>query len=431
MALVDSDDYLVVEMQKRDHEHQKLIPGPLSKSALADQLSEWTTAQHRENASRTLVFHAGDVPASAGDTIAEADRYVASVGQLLSPQPQPYRGHHYWVGSIAVNRRRTGRPLNREDWQFLLSETPPQKGLVGLPSRLRRKIMGVLPEVTRLHPRWPDYRVLLEILAKAVSEDRRLLLVADEPAVFAHWLTKTNGDVTTIEFDRLLSVSPARFQSLFQPVAGKFTDCVVLLPEAKFHHAGDLIDRLAPLLAAEGRVSVVAMNERSTLAAAGFAQAFARHSSRLLDLSMWVADAQYVSASRWRWRTYRAFKWFADQEGQSHRRVTVLLGLSLCVAPLALMSWLTNGAAKTTPSPARDMLKHRRSIAAFEPETEGVRRGRGQPSHRRYIDRASHRGADANGDLMRKPPRGLRRQIRFRQRTDEPPGRCCGLWLHR
>jgi hypothetical protein len=431
LTLADSDDYLVVEMQKRDHEQQKLIPGPLSKSALANQLSEWTTAQHRENASRTLVFHAGDVPASLSDTIAEADRYVAGVGELLSPRPQPHRGHHYWVGSIAVNRKRTGRPLNREDWQFLLSETPPQSGLAGLPLRLRRRVMGTLPEVTRLHPRWPDYRVVLKILTKAVSENRRLLLVADEPAVFAGWLTNTDVDAATIELDGIVSASPARFQSLFQPLAGKFTDCVVLLPEAKFHHAGNLLDRLAPLLTADGNVSVVAMNERPTLVAPGFAQAFARHSSRLLDLSMRVADAQYVSASRWRWKTYRAFKWFADQESRSRRRLTVLLGLSLCVAPLALMSWLTNGAAKTTRSPAQlcssIAVQLRRS--SRKPKASGARSASLRIGGARTEPVAA--APTHTGGLMRRPLRGPGRQIRFCQRIAEPPGRCRRLWLRR
>jgi hypothetical protein len=104
LTLIDSDEYFVVEVQMRDHDHAMLIPGPLGKAELAAQLSEWTTAQHRENAARTVVFHAGDAPANLADAIAEADQYIASVVELLSPQPQPHRDHHYWIGSIAVNR---------------------------------------------------------------------------------------------------------------------------------------------------------------------------------------------------------------------------------------------------------------------------------------------------------------------------------------
>jgi hypothetical protein len=108
--LVDSDEYFVAEMQTRDHEHDKLIPGPLGKAELAGQLSAWTTAQHRANAAHTLVFHAADEPANLGDAVAEADRYIAGVGELLAPEPQPHRGHHYWTGSTrSIGPARDGR----------------------------------------------------------------------------------------------------------------------------------------------------------------------------------------------------------------------------------------------------------------------------------------------------------------------------------
>src|SRR5262249_49561714 len=58
VALTDSDEYLVVEMQPRDHESRNLLPGPLVPAALAESLSEWTTADHRRNVERTLVYHA-------------------------------------------------------------------------------------------------------------------------------------------------------------------------------------------------------------------------------------------------------------------------------------------------------------------------------------------------------------------------------------
>ena len=349
LTLIDSDEYFIVEMQKRDHDHQNLIPGPLDKSALAAQLSEWTTAQHRENAIQTVVFHAGDVPANLGDVAAEADRYVAEIGQLLSPQPQPHRGHHYWVGSIAVNRARSGRALSQEDWKFLAGESPARSGLAGLPSWLRRKTFGAVPEVTRLHPRWPDYQVLLGILGAA--NDQRLLLVAEEPRIFLHWLVNTRSDAATIGIERLLNASPAKYWSLFEPLAEEFGACVVLLPEARFHQAGELLARLAPLLAAGGKISVVAMNERPTAEARGFLQNFARHSSRLIDLSLWVADAQYVPASRLRWSTYQAFKGFSERSGRSRLDLFILLGRSLCVGPLALLNYLTSGAVKPIGSP--------------------------------------------------------------------------------
>jgi hypothetical protein len=350
LTLVDSDEYFVVELQTRDHEHAKLIPGPLGKAELAVQLSEWTTAQHRENASRTVVFHAGDTPANLAGAVAAADRYIAGVGELLSPLPQPHRGHHYWIGSIAVNRARTGRTLSREDWQFLHEESLPTSRLARLPRLLRHKIFGSLPEVTRLHPRWPDYRLLYAVLKKSVVDGHRLLLVAEEPLIFAHWLVRTTANIATVEIDRILSASPSKYWSLFQPLAGEFTACVVLLPERRFPHARELIERIGPLLVPGGQISVVAMNERPVAVAKNFAQTFARHSSLLLGQSAWIVDAQYVPAGRVRWRTYRALRWFADYANRASWTSPVLLGLPLCVPPLGLVSCLASVAAKPTRS---------------------------------------------------------------------------------
>jgi len=352
LTLVDSDEYFVAEMQTRDHEHDKLIPGPLGKAELAAQLSEWTTAQHRANAAQTVVFHAAAEPADLATAVAEADRYIAGVAELLSPEPQPHRGHRYWIGSIAVNRARTGRALSREDWQFLLEEALPKRRLARLALRLRLRIFGTLPEATLLHPRWPDYQLLCGVLEKAVAEGQRLLLVAEKPAVFAHWLVRTTVDAATVEIGRLLGASSSQYRSLFSPTTGEFTACVVLLPETHFRHSGELLHRVVPLLVPGAQISLVAMNERPASVAAKFAQAFASQTGSLVNLSTWVGDAQYMGASWVRWRTYRAMRWFADHASRSRWSSPVLLGL-LYIVPLGLVSCVTNTAAKATRIPPR------------------------------------------------------------------------------
>src|SRR6202035_2792022 len=62
--MTDSDEYLVIEAQPRDHEAGFLRLGPARPKRLAASLSEWTTALHRDNARHTLVFHAADLPSS-------------------------------------------------------------------------------------------------------------------------------------------------------------------------------------------------------------------------------------------------------------------------------------------------------------------------------------------------------------------------------
>src|SRR5580658_4712588 len=177
VALTDSDDYLVVEMQPREHESKWLLPGPIEAKPLAASLSEWTTAQHRGNVANTLVYHAGELPPTLTETTAQADAFVAAVRGLMSPEPHPFRHHHYWIGSLASNRAQTRRPLSRADWEFLLGEKVPG-GLAASLWRLRTKLFGSAPDVTRLHPRWPDYGLPLAALKKIIARNGRTLLIA-------------------------------------------------------------------------------------------------------------------------------------------------------------------------------------------------------------------------------------------------------------
>ena len=167
-ALTDSDDYLVVELQRRDYEWENLRPGPVVAAELAQSLAEWTTDYHRRNVTQTVVFHAADRPADLAQFIARSDAFVENVRQSLASPALSHRRHPYWVGSIAVNRRRSHRPLGKEDWSFLLSEKAGQSSL----RRLRAKLFGSPPEVTRLHPLWPDYRLPLKALNDILSSQR-------------------------------------------------------------------------------------------------------------------------------------------------------------------------------------------------------------------------------------------------------------------
>ena len=125
-ALTDSDDYLVVELQRRDYEWENLRPGPVVAAELAQSLAEWTTDYHRRNVAQTVVFHAADRPADLAQFLARSDAFVENVRQSLAAPPLDHRRHPYWLGSIAVNRRRSHRPLGKADWSFLLSEKASQ-----------------------------------------------------------------------------------------------------------------------------------------------------------------------------------------------------------------------------------------------------------------------------------------------------------------
>ena len=352
VALTDSDDYLVVEMQPRDHESKWLMPGPIEVKPLADSLSEWTTAQHRGNVANTLVYHAAEPPARLAETVKQADAFIAAVSAKLAPEPHPFRHHHYWIGSLASNRAQTRRPLSREDWEFLLGEKARRGGLAARRWRLRTRFFGSAPDVTRLHPRWPDYGLPLAALKKIIAHNGRTLLIAQQPAAFARWLTRTAGDIHTLEAERLLAIA----EDDVRPLRGSFDACLMILAEGMLKSAHAFIERAAPLLGPDGQIMIMVTNERGLSAAATFGREFAQQSARLLDTAAWVTDVHYVPASRLRWAIYRALgRVGARGDAFGWGSPLRLAALALAAVPLTAATFLTNLGIRATVRPPRGL----------------------------------------------------------------------------
>jgi hypothetical protein len=344
-VLTDSDDYLVVEMQPRGYDSNPLRLGPIDTGALASSLSYWTTAQHRANVERTLVFHAAERPANLSEMVAEADAFVRTLQARLTTPPTSHRDHPYWVGSLAVHRRRFGKPLNKADWKLLISRAAP-KGLVwDALRRMRARFLGFPPDVTRLHPSWPDYELPGRMLHETLSSNRRALLVAQDTMTFARWVTRAPGDVVTIDSDHLLHLSAAASASF----VGTFDVCLLTVTELMLDHCDKLIDCVRPLLTDNGKIYVLVLNERPAPAASEFAHYFAYQTSRLVRPFIWITDVQYVLSTHVRWYIRQQ----ANQLLMNARAGSVASLASAFVAacPILLATYLTNRAAKISRTP--------------------------------------------------------------------------------
>lgn len=311
VRLTDSDEYFVVEMQPRQHERANLRLGPLVERELAISLAEWTTIQHRANIAETIVYHAADIPVNIADCITGVDAFVDRVSKLLAPLPvQPFRDHHYWIGSVASHRMMTGQALSREDWRFLLGGTVPRGGMRGFIWRVRKALFGIVPEVTRLHTRWPDYNMPRDALRQVVSNNGRLLVVAENPHNFAHWVAAMTADVLTLEWDRLFAVrpnpGPAGMPEWYSSLIDTFDGCLLLASELMLEEVVGAIERLGPLMKPQGEVSIMVFNMRGFRNGAVFGEGVSRSAAELLDLSTWTPQIHYIHASRPRWLIYRA-----------------------------------------------------------------------------------------------------------------------------
>jgi hypothetical protein len=338
VPLTDSDDYLVVELQRREYEWENLRPGPIVPAALARSLAEWTTEHHRRNVAQPVLFHAAGRPANLAQYVAQSDAFVDGVSKLLAAPPLHHQRHPYWIGSIAVNRYRGHRPLGREDWSFLLGErtSRPNAAL----RWLQAKVFGVPPTLTSLHPLWPDYKLPLKALNEVSASNGRALLVTHDAEPFAQWVVATASNVVTLSFDHLLQLSADHYGGL----AGSFDACLLLANERMLERADALIEHIGPLLKAGGRIVLMVANSLAAEDAFAFGRNFAAHAGRLLNRSMWLEDIQYVEMSPRRLAIRSAMMRVVAWSGQ----MQFLLPAAL---PVALANHFANLSARTLSTP--------------------------------------------------------------------------------
>jgi hypothetical protein len=341
--LKNSNDYFVVELQKREHECENLLPGPILAEDVAICLNEWTTAQHRLNVKQTVIYQGrSSASPKLQATIEQADAFIEQIGRHLAPLPQPHRNHPYWIGSIAVNRARSGRALGTGDWRYLLANSQPNSAVERLLIRFRLTIFGTLPQATFFHPRLPDYALLYRTLADATAARRKLLLVADDPMIFAQWLASTPGDVATLEIKQLLRTDTEAYRILYEGLFGTFDESVVLLPEQFLDRADKIINRVSDFLTDAAGFSIAIISDRPVGTARKLSSVFAAESARLLSSTWDTANCRYVRAGWLRWLVYRALRRVADIGGGSGWRRPMQLPLTLGMAPFALIAAVIN-----------------------------------------------------------------------------------------
>jgi hypothetical protein len=183
----------------------------LQPSKLARSLSQWTTARHRQNAETTVLFHAGDRPASIAETDASASAFIADVATRLAPTPQPHRGHPFWIGMMALQRAGVG-PAGHDDCRRLLGAALPG-GMTGLSWRLRLRALGHPPDVTVWHPRWPDFHLVHASLKQRLGRTDRLLVVSAAPRAFARCLGSLCNVVESIDAESLASTADEKCEA--------------------------------------------------------------------------------------------------------------------------------------------------------------------------------------------------------------------------
>jgi hypothetical protein len=303
VTLTDSDEYLVVEIQPRNHEDHFLRIGQTTAEALAKHLSEWTTARHRANAEQTLIFHAKALPTHLPTALDEASQFVDSITARLSPAPQPHREHPYWIGAIAA--------LNLARARAQTADVPTRDSDridAGLPllvkaiGRVQFKLFGRVPEVTRAHPHWQDFAAPVAA-CKAMVEDTtlRLLVGASRSTPLIEGLRYRRPDSVFFSPRTLLRGRKMRLVE-----SGAFDAAFVELVDNDIADMPEILQRLTPFMRPGGQITVVAVNRNWFGEAENFGRFMTNSLGTLAGLRLWPETFHAVSATRRRWNINNA-----------------------------------------------------------------------------------------------------------------------------
>jgi hypothetical protein len=299
--ITNSDDYLVIELQPRNHESRSLKTGAQGKVKLARSLSEWTTARHRENSATTVIFHADEIPKSIEPAIAEADRFLSEVNSNLKRKPRPHRNHPYWTGAVAAFKEASGVPLTDDEWRRALGlpdiELEHAWFARWIVENVRFALFGKPPQVRPWHPRFPDYALINSNLAELeLNERSNLLMISDAPTLFTATFSDGGERVVRIRSSHMLNQS----YDVYEPLHDRFDVCLMEIDEREFQRADEMLDRIAPMMRYDGTVLVSVTNRRGGDPEREFQKTVGHHASRLLRPYSRSPSFSFVRAGRLR-----------------------------------------------------------------------------------------------------------------------------------
>jgi hypothetical protein len=203
----DSDGFFMLEIQSAEQEKAYLRCGhtpPPEK--IADELSAWTTREHRRFAEVDVVFRSRDLPAELPQVRAEAARFISDLHQRMTP-PLDHVDHFYWASGVqawgsmkfpgevpVLPPEIAGReglfPQRNPDARveanhYLKDHIIELAGLllrsyIGFMGFVRRRV-GVIPDVPIWHFLWLDSRLILNwINSIAGRAGQKNALVCDD-----------------------------------------------------------------------------------------------------------------------------------------------------------------------------------------------------------------------------------------------------------
>ncbi len=294
VAMDDSDDFFMLELQSRKQEMHMLRLGRETDEKIARSLREWTTAEHRRGARYDIVFHMGEIPPEIEATKAVASAFVHRIGRKLG-RPVPHDRHHYWIRGV-------------EAWRHLrkaqkLSASPPELAALPAGSGLlawrwfwaftysaRHAIFGRWPQVKPFHPFWMDSRHLRDTLAAILAvPGARLLVVRNKPEL----VDPVIGSGVSVQFANLQTVLDGGLSMLGQGSKG-FTHSLVYIFGEDCRHTRRLIEQCEPVMSPGGICQVFIHDPSGEAEQGSLSNGLVAHVEEILPSHFLTAECSFV-----------------------------------------------------------------------------------------------------------------------------------------
>ena len=256
----DSDDFFMLEPQKRNTGENMVRLGWISIEEIARNLSQWTTREQRECGKQLLVIHAGALPANLEAVVEESREYMAQVYDRLDPTPISHI-EHSWLGPwfAGAKHRMRGWPADGTDARF------PPRPAATQPEPWQHKIrrlataglergytvlFGRLPEIRRHHPLWVDTQAVTAKLAQwEASGKSRLFWLSAGDSLF-HRKLKDRHDPMSL----LMETAPPGEHRTYDV-------CLCELRPEDLPSLRRLYERIRPMIAEGGEIVVYVFNK--------------------------------------------------------------------------------------------------------------------------------------------------------------------------
>lgn len=343
--IADSDDFFMLEPQRRMTGEDMIRLGWVSPDDIARNLSKWTTREQRDCGRQLFYFHSAPLPAQLDAVVSESQAYMAEIYARLDPTPQPHIGHG-WLGAWFDGAK--GRMRGRQQ--------PSPAGPAGAPvpaapaapataaaqvrslvlAALRQgydRLYGRLPDVGQHHPLWPDTRAVNAKLAAWQAEGARVLWLSSGDSLFHRKLTGRRDPMSLL----MTEGPPAPGE------AGAWDACLCELRPEDLASLRTLYERLRPFVKDGGEIVISVFNKTGAVLRSNDL-AFCDGALPDVDQST-AAFAGSTATAAIRHLYFKASQSFQDN---ALARSALTAGVLLALAPFA---WLANTlAARRDPS---------------------------------------------------------------------------------